>query len=139
MKVDQIEAKILSNWEINTVPPYIGLPRPPRNQIQSPDQWSPPPQRIFKLNFDGAARGNTRPAGIGGAVRNSKGNILSVFWGAIGETMNNVVEIKALMIRFDMIRTNGWQPTIMEGDSQIIIQMAHKILNGKHVHKVVYN
>ena len=53
--------------------------------------------------------------------------------------MNNVVEIKALMIRFDMIRTNGWQPIIVEGDSQIIIQMAHKILNGKHIHKVADN
>ena len=50
-----------------------------------------------------------------------------------------MVEIKELMIGLDMIQTNGWQPTILEGDSQIIIQMAQKILNGKHVHKVANN
>ena len=50
-----------------------------------------------------------------------------------------MAEIKALMVGLDMIQTNGWQPTIVEGDSQITIQMAHKILNGKHVHKVADN
>ena len=43
------------------------------------------------------------------------------------------------MIGLDMIQTNGWHSTILEGDSQIILQMAEKILNGKHVHKVVDN
>ena len=121
------------------VPPYIGPPRPPRNQSQSPDHWSPPPQWIFNLNFDGAAKGNPGPAGIGVAIRNSEGIILGVFWGAIRETANNMAEIKALMTGLDMVRTSGWQPTIVEGDSLIIIQMANKILNGKHVHKVADN
>ena len=139
LKEEQVEAKILSIWEINTVPPYIGPPRPLRNQSQSSEHWSPPPQRIFKLNFDGVAKGNSGLAGIGGVIRNSEGSILGVFWGAIGETTNNMAEIKVLMIGPDMVRTNGWQPTIVEGDSLIIIQMANKILNGKHVHKVANN
>ena len=72
-------------------------------------------------------------------IRNSEGSILGVFWGAIGETTNNVAEINALMIGLDMVQTNGWQPTIVEGDSLIIIQMANKILNGRHVHKLADN
>ena len=85
------------------MPPYKGPPRPPRNQSQSSDHWSPPPQQIFKLNFDGAAKGNPGPVGIGGVIRNSEGSILGVFWGVIGETTNNVVEIKALMTGLDMV------------------------------------
>lgn len=53
--------------------------------------------------------------------------------------MNNVAEINALLVGLDMIQTNGWHPTILEGDSQLILQMAEKILNGKHVHKVADN
>ena len=94
---------------------------------------------IYKLNFYGAAKGNPGPVGIGGAIRNSEGNILEVFWGSIGESTNNVAEIKALLVGLDMIQTNGWHPTILEGDSQLILQMVEKILNGKHVHKVVDN
>ena len=53
--------------------------------------------------------------------------------------MKNVAEIKVLMMGLDMIQTNGWHSTILEGDSQLILQMAEKILNGKHVHKVADN
>ena len=77
--------------------------------------------------------------GIGGAIRNSEGNILGVFWGSIGESTNNVVEIKALLVGLDMIQTNEWHPTILEGDSQLILQMVEKLLNGKHIHKVADN
>lgn len=79
MKVDQTEVRILSNWEINSVPLYIGPPRSPRNQLQSSDQWSRPPQWIYKLNFDGVAKGNPELTRIGREIRNFEGNILGVF------------------------------------------------------------
>ena len=94
---------------------------------------------IYKLNFDGAAKGNPRPAGIGGAIRNSEGNILGLFWGSIRDTTNNMAEIKAPLVGLDMIQTHGWHPTILEGDSQIILHMVEKLLKGKQVHKVADN
>lgn len=94
---------------------------------------------IYKLNFDGAAKGNPGPAGIGGAIRNFEGTILGIFWGSIGDSTNNVAEIKVLLVGLDMIQTNGWHLTILEGDSQIILQMAEKLRNGKQVHKVADN
>ena len=139
LKADQNEARILSNWGINSAPSFIGYPRTHRDQMQSLEQWTLPPQMIYRLNFNGAAKGNMGPARIGGAIRNSEGNILGLFRGSIGHTTNNVAEIKALLVGLDMIQTHGWRPTILEGDSQVILQMAEKLLKGKQVHKVADN
>lgn len=38
-----------------------------------------------------------------------------------------------------MALTHGWFLVILEGDSQIILQMAEKLLNGKPIHKVANN
>lgn len=76
---------------------------------------------------------------MGGAVQDVTGEIQGIYWGYIGENTNNVVKFKALLAGMDMVMTNGWFPIILEGDSQLILQMAVKLLNGKPVHKVVDN
>lgn len=38
-----------------------------------------------------------------------------------------------------MVITNGWLSVIIEGDSEVILQMATKLLHGKEVHKVADN
>ena len=50
-----------------------------------------------------------------------------------------MAELKALLAGLEMVSTHGWFPFILEGDSQIILQMAEKLLNGKQVQKVVDN
>ena len=52
---------------------------------------------------------------------------------------NNVVELKSLLGGLCMVTTHGWLPVIIEGDSQVILQMATKLLHDKEVHKVVDN
>lgn len=99
--------------------------------MQSPEKWNPPPQEIYKLNFDGATKGNPGPASIGGAIRDSKGSIQGIFWGSIGDNTNNMAELKALLVGLDMTQTHGWYLIILEGDSQVILQMAEKLLKGK--------
>ena len=71
---------------------------------------------MYKLKFDGAAKGNPGPAGVGGVVRDAAGEIQGIYWGCIGENTNNVVELKALLAKIDMAVTNGWFPVILEGD-----------------------
>lgn len=80
-----------------------------------------PPQSIYKLNIDGAAKGNPGQAGVGGAVQDATGEIQGIYWGYIGENTNNVVKLKALLAGMDMVMTNGWFPIILEGDSQLIL------------------
>lgn len=76
---------------------------------------------------------------MGGAIRDSGGGILGIYLGCIGENTNNVAELKVLFAGLEMASTHGWFPIILEGDSQIILQMAEKLLNGKPVHKVAEN
>ena len=64
---------------------------------------------------------------------------MGLYWGIIGENTNNVVDLKAFLAGINMLITNGWFPVITEGDSQIISQMAMKLLHRKSVHKVVDN
>ena len=101
--------------------------------------WKPPPTRMFKMNFDGASKGNPGPVGYGGAIRNAKGKPLGVFWGYIGENTNNIVELKGLLAGLTRTRNHGWLPIILEGDSKLILQMVSKIHHGKPAHKVVDN
>ena len=53
--------------------------------------------------------------------------------------MNNMAELKTLLAGINMAVTNGWLLVIIEGDSQIILQMAMNLLHGKLVNKVVDN
>lgn len=45
--------------------------------------------------------------------------------------MNTMVELKALLAGIEMVVTNGWFLVIIEGDSQLIVQMETKLLHGK--------
>lgn len=76
---------------------------------------------------------------MGGAIRDSEGELLRIYWGCIDENTNNVADLKALLARLDMVTTHGWYPVILEGDSKLILQMEEKLLNSKLVHKVAHN
>ena len=94
---------------------------------------------MFKLNFDGVSKGNLGLVGFRGAIQNSEGNMVGLCWGYIDKNSNNVAELKGLLAGLDMVAQHGWLPIILEGDSQIILQMATKVLHGKLVSKVADN
>ena len=50
----------------------------------SPKSWSLPPPLVFKLNFDGASRGNPGATGFSGLCRDSQGRVIFIFLGSIG-------------------------------------------------------
>ena len=82
------------------------LPRKPKVcRVESPSSSSPPAPQVFKVNFDGVAKGNPGMAGFGGACRDHKEEILQVFHGNIG------FDSIHLIIR------NGSLLAIVEGDS----------------------
>ena len=59
-------------------------------RIASPIHWDPPPEKVFKLNFDGASMGNSRPVGYGGVCRDANGKVLAIYLGAIGFDTNKL-------------------------------------------------
>lgn len=58
--------------------------------------WSPPPYDISKFNMDGSKRGSPGQAGIGGVLRDSKGNVLCIFSYFIGTQDSNSSKILAI-------------------------------------------
>ena len=96
-------------------------------QVSSTLSWLPPPEGTFKLNIDGVAKGNPSPAGYGGVIHNSGGIILSLFWGSIGSNTDNMAELEGLINNLIWARQTSKIPLMVEGDSQIIINMARKL------------
>jgi len=77
------EKAIWANWNIQ-------LPQETLNNTLSRiinskrDSWTAPPEHTFKLNFDGASKGNPGKAGYGGIFRNHAGMPLLIYFGNIG-------------------------------------------------------
>ena len=91
------ERQILYEWGIFKVPMNnycleIGLKLP-----HSSDSWQCLMVGSFKINFDGATKGNSGPVGFGGAIGNSKGIVIRIFWGNIGTNTNNLAELEGLI------------------------------------------
>ena len=76
---------------------------------------------MFKLNFDGASRGNPGPVGFGGVCRDHNGRITTIYMGAIGKDTNNSPELEGMIRGFECLVKEGQMPVIMEGDSNILI------------------
>ena len=72
-------------------------PRASLNPLCSSDLWQFLTSGSFKINFDGAVKGNMGPAEFGGAIMNSKGLVLSIFWGNIKTSTNNLAELEGLI------------------------------------------
>lgn len=126
------EAVIWQKWQLK-------IPITPNtNRQSSPESqpWTPPPQGIFKLNFDGASKGNSGPAGFGGIFRNSQGDALAIYYGSIGWDTNNSAELEGLWQGLNLAHLYNLSPIIVEWDSQILISIANQLLQGSRSTKV---
>lgn len=137
LQVGPEETRILRNWGVTSILEFIGH-HGGNNKIRIIlDTWVPPPANMHKLNFDAASKGNLGWEGFGGAICNSNGKLESLYWGYMGRNSNNILELRGLLASLTMGTQHGWMPIILEGDSQVILQMATKLLHGRHVSKVV--
>ena len=83
-----------------------------------------PPPGVFKLNFNGASRGNPGQVGFGGLCRDHEGRVKKVFMGDIGKDTNNSAELEGLIRGSEVLISGGFLPVIIEGDSNTFIQLA---------------
>jgi len=100
------------------------------------DTWSAPPEHSYKLNFDGDSKGNPGKAGFVGILRNHEGTPLQIYFRSLGWDTNNSAEIKGLWQGLLLARNLNLQPLIVEGDSQILINMAKRLQNGSQAKKI---
>ncbi|KAK2659185.1 hypothetical protein Ddye_005718 [Dipteronia dyeriana] len=59
--------------------------------------WIPPPNDVLMFNVDGSASGSLEPAGIGGVLRNSAGDILCLFSINVGFQDAGAAEVLAIL------------------------------------------
>lgn len=73
---------------------------PIKVQKQKPTQivkWSPPTMDWFKLNVEGSSLENPRSSGLGGVIRDHRGDLLVGFSICIGIRSYNVAEFMDLL------------------------------------------
>jgi ribonuclease HI len=120
---------ILQQWALHP-PQTTHMTSQPK--LGSPDYWSPPPEGYIKLNFDGASKGNPGEAGYGTVFRDHQGHIVIISAGSLGHSTNNNAELWGLLNGLRIARANGFTKLIAEGDSQLIINILRRMLNGVH-------
>lgn len=85
-------------------------------------KWRPPPKFAFKLNFDGASKGNPGRSGIGTIIFYHSSKIIKVVGKYIGEGSNNVAEFQALSFGLDLAISLNIKDIVIEGDSMLVFQ-----------------
>jgi ribonuclease HI len=130
------ESLILSNWNLNL--PSISPNTPLHSSSLSPSltSWHFPPTGFVKLNFDGASKGNPGPSGFGVVLRNNNGQIMYILAGHLGHDTNNSAEIWGLIRGIQLATSLNLNHLIFEGDSQVVIELATKLINGSDPAKV---
>jgi ribonuclease HI len=86
------------------------------------------PSWLLQMNFDGASKGNPDLACFGGSFQDVK--LHYILDGSLSYDSNNDAKIWALIHGIHTSIQLGFHQLIVEGDSQIIIAMLSKILNG---------
>jgi ribonuclease HI len=129
------DLSILRHWA--PLPSLKDLPSSPLTPPSSSSYfWSPLPEDFIKLNFDGASKGNPGAAGFGVVFRNHHGHILLISAGFLGHSTNNAAELWGLIKGLELAIKNDFTKLIVEGDSQIIINLLRRILNGANPDRI---
>jgi ribonuclease HI len=102
----------------------------------SQTHWDAPPKDWFKLNFDGASKGNPGPIGYGAIIRNDKGEIIHILAGNMGQNTNNAMKIWSLLCGLQATTKLELFPLIVEGDLQIVINLLKHLINGTDLEKM---
>ena len=74
------------------------------------------------LEFDGGARGNPGPAGIGVVLRARDGTELVTLGRFIGRATNNVAEYRALITALEKAKELGAKKVAIRGDSELVVK-----------------
>ncbi|GAA0142857.1 hypothetical protein LIER_42739 [Lithospermum erythrorhizon] len=97
-------------------------------RVQSPSlprvvKWTKPPDGHFKLNTDGASKGNSGESGCGGILRDKEGSIIMAFGVYLGRETSIVAEMKAIQEGLHKLCIKGIRDVMVETDSQLSIQL----------------
>ncbi len=94
-------------------------------------KWLPLISPFLKLNFDGTLRGNLGDSGIGVAIRNHQGVVVSLKVAPIPYGSNNLAKASALLEGLVLAKKLAITSLHVEGDSSVIINacISRQIVN----------
>ena len=76
---------------------------------------------FWKLNFDGASRGNLGPSRLGACIRDSQGLVVAIITTPLPARTNNMAELQALLAGLILAKQGKYQKLNIEGDYVVII------------------
>jgi ribonuclease HI len=81
-----------------------------------------PASASYRVNIDGAARGNPGPASYGVVIRDGKGEVVAKLKKYIGRMTNNVAEYYGLIAALDYAQSHGVKALRIESDSELMVK-----------------
>lgn len=117
------DISIAHNWKL---PCDISLPLTKWKASRDDVVWKAPLVGWVKVNFDGVAKGNPRPTGCGGVLRNSNGRFISVATLPLGTRTNHYAEVAATYHGLKMAHLKGYKKVWLEWESLNIINNMKK-------------
>ncbi|KAL0449189.1 UNVERIFIED_CONTAM: hypothetical protein Slati_1475300 [Sesamum latifolium] len=86
-------------------------------------RWVAPTVGKWKLNCDGASKGNPGPSGAGGLVRDDRGRLILAFYEFLGDQTNNYAELygvaRGLQLAWETCCHNVW----VEMDAMAVLRI----------------
>ena len=92
--------------------------------------WEPPMKGWMVLNTDGAAKGGLGPAGVGGVLRNDKGEWMVGFSGYLGHCSAMTAELKAVIHGLKVAKEMGVRRLGLRVDSSVLVGMLKELCHG---------
>ena len=91
----------------------------------------PPALAAYRLNIDGASRGNPCPAAYGVFIRDARGEAVAKLKKYIGRFTNNVAEYYGFIAAMDYAHAHGVRAIRVESDSELLVKQMRGQYNVK--------
>jgi ribonuclease HI len=76
----------------------------------------------YRINIDGASRGNPGPAAYGVVIRDARGEVVATLKKYIGRFTNNVAEYYGLIAAMDYAHSHGFHAIRVDSDSELLVK-----------------
>ena len=85
-------------------------------------ETKPVARAAYRINIDGASRGNPGPAAYGVLIRDARGETVAKLKKYIGRFTNNVAEYYGLIAAMDYAHSHGFHAIRVESDSELLVK-----------------
>lgn len=105
-----------------------------RSKFKSPKfiAWSPPCAGYYKVNTDGSVNMANGRCGFGGIIRDAEANWLGGFYGRLEACTSLEVEIHAMFVGLEVIKSKNLGESILETDSLVAYKLVRDQSDSEH-------